>query len=107
MFSRAALRLAAPCLERRIGVIYKPETERWSHYVAARIREQFDAVVHIDETSAVEPLELTSMWERGELPKTYRLRSDERGGRHLSHGDVLVEPFASMKAARNLERLSL
>jgi len=45
-------------LERAIGVIYRPETERISHYFGARIGEQFDAVIHIDETTAVRPLEV-------------------------------------------------
>jgi erythromycin esterase-like protein/predicted phosphoribosyltransferase len=58
-------------LERAIGVIYRPETERISHYFNARLPEQFDAVVHLDETHALEPLERTSLWERGELPETY------------------------------------
>jgi erythromycin esterase-like protein len=43
-------------LERAIGVQYLPETERQSHYFNARIGEQFDAVIHIDVTRAVEPL---------------------------------------------------
>jgi erythromycin esterase-like protein len=42
-----------------------------SHYFHARMAAQFDAVVHLDETHAVEPLERTSLWERGELPETY------------------------------------
>ncbi len=58
-------------LERAIGVIYRPETERVSHYFYARLPEQFDAVIHFDETRAVEPLERTSEWERGEAPETY------------------------------------
>jgi erythromycin esterase-like protein len=58
-------------LERAIGVIYRPETERLSHYFEARLADQFDAVIHIDETTAVEPLERTSQWEAGELPETY------------------------------------
>jgi erythromycin esterase-like protein len=58
-------------LERAIGVVYRPETERFSHYFHARLAEQFDAVVHLDETRAVEPLELTSEWVQGELPETY------------------------------------
>src|SRR5215211_3614190 len=58
-------------IERAIGVIYRPETERLSHYFHARLPEQFDAVIHIDETRAVEPLERTSIWEEGELPETY------------------------------------
>jgi erythromycin esterase-like protein len=58
-------------LERAIGVIYRPETERMSHYFQAAIGRQFDAVVHLDLTSAVEPLERESVWEEGELPETY------------------------------------
>ncbi|GAB4465728.1 MAG: hypothetical protein OHK0029_36590 [Armatimonadaceae bacterium] len=58
-------------LERAIGVIYRPETERWSHYFHAVLPEQFDAVVHFDKTEAVEPLERTSRWERGEVPETF------------------------------------
>jgi erythromycin esterase-like protein/predicted phosphoribosyltransferase len=58
-------------LERAIGVIYRPETERNSHYFHARIAQQFDVVIHIDETRALEPLERTSQWEDGELPETF------------------------------------
>ena len=49
-------RLAEPRLERFIGVIYRPETERWSHYSEAVLPEQFDAYVWFDETGALEPL---------------------------------------------------
>ena len=63
--------LRAPRLERAIGVIYRPETERSSHYFHARLPEQFDVLIHIDETRAVEPLERTSIWDKGELPETY------------------------------------
>jgi erythromycin esterase-like protein len=58
-------------LERAIGVIYRPETERQSHYFRARVADQFDAVIHIDDTRAVEPLERTARWEEGEVPETY------------------------------------
>jgi erythromycin esterase-like protein len=58
-------------LERAIGVIYRPETERASHYFHAELPAQFDAVLHYDETRAVEPLERDAGWERGELPETY------------------------------------
>lgn len=51
-----ARRLAEPLLERFIGVIYRPETERWSHYSEAALPEQFDAWVWFDETRALEPL---------------------------------------------------
>lgn len=58
-------------LERAIGVIYRPETERASHYFHANLAAQFDAVLHFDETRAVEPLERTSEWDAGELEETY------------------------------------
>jgi erythromycin esterase-like protein len=62
--------LAEPRLERAIGVIYRPETERASHYFTARLPRQFSAVVHVDRTHALEPLE---RWGRHEvdLPETY------------------------------------
>jgi erythromycin esterase-like protein len=45
-----------PRLERFIGVIYRPDTERWSHYSHCTLPEQFDAYVWFDETRAVTPL---------------------------------------------------
>jgi len=63
--------LAAPRLERAIGVIYVPETERASHYFHARLAEQFDYVLHFDETRALEPLERTPLWEAGEMAETF------------------------------------
>jgi Erythromycin esterase len=61
-------------LERAIGVIYLPESERVSHYFNAQLPGQFDGVIHLDTTRAVEPLERTSQWETGELPETYPFR---------------------------------
>jgi protein-L-isoaspartate(D-aspartate) O-methyltransferase len=49
-------RLLEPRLERFIGVIYRPDTERMSHYANASLPQQFDAFVWFDETSAVTPL---------------------------------------------------
>jgi erythromycin esterase-like protein/predicted phosphoribosyltransferase len=63
--------LARPRLERAIGVLYLPESERRSHYFHARIADQFDYVLHFDETRAVEPLERTAMWEAGEVAETF------------------------------------
>jgi erythromycin esterase-like protein len=62
--------LSAPRLERASGVVYKPETERGSHYFRARLSEQFDAVMHIDTTTALNPLERWSR-EDADLPETY------------------------------------
>jgi erythromycin esterase-like protein/predicted phosphoribosyltransferase len=58
-------------LARAIGVIYSPQTERQSHYYHVRPADQFDAVIHIDRTRAVEPLDPTSRWIEGETPETY------------------------------------
>jgi erythromycin esterase-like protein len=63
--------LMEPRLERFIGVIYRPETERWSHYAEAILPRQFDAYVWFDRTEAVRPLpgaELvgeSDMWPSG------------------------------------------
>jgi erythromycin esterase-like protein len=53
---RLASELMEPRLERFIGVIYRPETERWSHYSEAILPKQFDGYVWFDETNAVTPL---------------------------------------------------
>jgi erythromycin esterase-like protein len=58
-------------LQRAIGVIYKPETERLSHYFRAILPDQFDAMLHIDQTRAVEPLETTPEWHTGEAGETF------------------------------------
>ena len=63
--------LNKPLLERAIGVIYLPETERYSHYFSARVSEQFDVILHYDQTRAVHPLDRSSEWNAGELPETY------------------------------------
>ncbi|HEY0565111.1 MAG TPA: erythromycin esterase family protein [Terriglobales bacterium] len=58
-------------LERAIGVIYRPESERLSHYFDANLTKQFDVVMHLDETSALVPLEKSPQWHAGEPPETY------------------------------------
>jgi erythromycin esterase-like protein len=63
--------LGRPLLQRAIGVVYRPQTERQSHYFRARLPDQFDAVFHLDRTRALEPLERSAAWERGEVPETY------------------------------------
>jgi len=71
--SEAVSMLRRPLLERAIGVIYRPDTERLSHYFHASLPAQFDAVLHYDRTRAVEPLERGAAWIRGakEMPETY------------------------------------
>jgi erythromycin esterase-like protein len=61
---------AIELLERAIGVIYRPETERQSHYFSAAVARQFDAVIHIDETSALQALD-GDVPAGGEAPETY------------------------------------
>jgi erythromycin esterase-like protein len=64
--------LREPRLERAIGVIYRPETERQSHYFFARLPVQFDALVHVDTTRAVDPLDRDeAAAPDGEVPETY------------------------------------
>jgi erythromycin esterase-like protein/predicted phosphoribosyltransferase len=58
-------------LERAIGVIYLPRSERTSHYCTARLARQFDFVLHFDRTTAVEPLERSVGWEAGEPAETF------------------------------------
>lgn len=58
-------------LQRAIGVIYRPETERRSHYFRTRLVDQFDTMIHLDRTRAVEPLERNALWDRGEPPETF------------------------------------
>jgi erythromycin esterase-like protein len=69
--SQVASALRKPRLERAIGVIYRPETERASHYFHAQLADQFDAVIHLDETRALEPLERSAEWSLPEPPETY------------------------------------
>ena len=60
-----------PLLQRAIGVIYRPQTERQSHYFNVRLTEQFDTLIHIDRTTALVPLEPSSHWYHEEAPETY------------------------------------
>ena len=58
-------------LQRAIGVIYQPKTERMSHYFHTRLPAQFDAMIHIDETRALRPLVPEPAWHAGEPAETY------------------------------------
>jgi erythromycin esterase-like protein len=62
---------ASPLLERAIGVIYRPRSERQSHYFHARVAEQFDALIHVDRSTALVPLEPSPHWRHEEVPETY------------------------------------
>lgn len=63
--------LSEPLLERAIGVIYRPETERVSHYFVAVLAEQFDGVIHFDRTRAVKPLDKAASWSHEDAPETF------------------------------------
>lgn len=63
--------LAQRRLQRAIGVIYMPASERVSHYFQTRLPAQFDAMIHIDETRALEPLVPEPQWHVQEPPETY------------------------------------
>jgi erythromycin esterase-like protein len=68
-----AAALGEPRLQRAIGVVYRSETERQSHYFRAALARQFDALVHLDTTSAVVPLDTRADGRRAgaEPPETY------------------------------------
>ncbi|MFN2527066.1 MAG: erythromycin esterase family protein [Actinomycetota bacterium] len=52
-------------------MIYRPDTERISHYFEANLARQFDAVIHIDATSALSPLRVFPTEAPADLPETY------------------------------------
>lgn len=58
-------------LERAIGVLYLPDSERLSHYFHANVAEQFDALIHVDHTHALQPLDQSPHWQHEEIPDTY------------------------------------
>ena len=63
--------LTEPRLERFIGVVYRPETELWSHYSKAILPKQFDAYLWFDETNAVKPLPTKEIHHAAALDETY------------------------------------
>lgn len=63
--------LDTPLLERFIGVIYQPRTERQSHYYHANVSKQFDALIYLDETTAVQPLKTETNWNQHDLDETF------------------------------------
>mgnify|MGYP000013966536 CR=1 FL=1 len=68
----AALRslVALQRLQRASGVIYRPDTKRRSYYFYTRFTQQFNAVMHIDETRAMQPLDVGQVWSDGEAAET-------------------------------------
>mgnify|MGYP006196967499 CR=1 FL=1 len=71
MQGKVAEALRPERLERAIGVIYRPRTERQSHYFRASMAAQFDSVIHVDETTAVVPFDISEHWEQREAPETW------------------------------------
>ncbi|WP_374582770.1 erythromycin esterase family protein [Pseudoduganella sp.] len=67
----ALTRVDGRLLERAIGVIYRPDTERLSHYFYADPERQFDALIHVDRSTALAPLERSALWQDGEPAETY------------------------------------
>jgi hypothetical protein len=74
---RAMQALNKPLLDRAIGVIYRPETERPSHYFPSRMPGQFDAVIQIDRTIALIPFEPSGVWRRASCPRHIHLRCED------------------------------
>jgi erythromycin esterase-like protein len=61
-------------LQRAIGVVYRPQTERRSHYLHARLADEFDLVIHVDTTRGLEPidpLDSPELTPENEIPETY------------------------------------
>ena len=58
-------------LQRAIGVLYLPQSERMSHYYFSKLSQQFDAIIHIDHSHALQPLETTGLWRETEMLETY------------------------------------
>ena len=56
--------LHLPRLQRAIGVIYRPETELASHYFYTRLPFQFDSIIHLDKTNALQPLDINPEWKK-------------------------------------------
>lgn len=63
--------LMEPRIQRAIGVIYRPETERQSHYFYSSLPKQYDFIIHYDKTSALEALDVPAEMPAGEADDTY------------------------------------
>jgi len=69
--SQVAEELHRSMRERAIGVIYRPGSELASQYFHVSLSDQFDAIIHFDTTSAVEPLEWTAEKAYGDPAETF------------------------------------
>jgi erythromycin esterase-like protein len=43
---------------RAIGVVYRPERERWGNYVPTVVRQRYDAFLYLQDTSPLQPLHM-------------------------------------------------
>lgn len=60
-----------PRLQRAIGVVYRPRSERTSHYYHVQLARQLDALIHVDQSHALQPLEEQAPLARDEIPETF------------------------------------
>lgn len=54
---------------RAIGVVYRPQFERYGNYVPSVLPKRYDAFIYIDETEALHPLHITP--DGHQMPETY------------------------------------
>lgn len=54
---------------RAIGVVYRPERERYGNYVPTQLARRYDALIALDKTSALHPLHMPP--SPPEVPDTY------------------------------------
>lgn len=66
LHGQLAHEFSKPLLQRAIGVLYLPQSERASHYFHCSLAKQFDAIFHFDKTTALEPLDAEALWVKGE-----------------------------------------
>ncbi|WP_269782862.1 erythromycin esterase family protein [Nocardia terpenica] len=67
----AAELLRTPRLERTVGVVYTPATERHSHYQHTRLADRYDAVIYLDRTTALDPLDPARSRQVTDTPETF------------------------------------
>ena len=64
-------RIAESRGHRAIGVVYRPERERYGNYVPTVLPRRYDAFLFLDRTQALHPLHDVQPLEKGEVPETY------------------------------------
>jgi len=71
LFGGGSVELSAWRGHRAIGVVYRPQYERYGNYVPTVLPERYDAFLYLDETAAVRPLLPAGREEPEEMPETY------------------------------------